>query len=100
MVYNHLILFEFDELKSQKNKEKHGIDFIEAQLIWKAPYLEVPLINEGEKRWLIVGMIEDIHWSAIITRRNSSIRLISVRRSRNEEKILFKKISQKENHEH
>jgi uncharacterized DUF497 family protein len=100
MVYNYLVSFEFDEAKSQKNKEKHGIDFIEAQLIWNAPYLEVPLINEGEERWLIIGMIGFIHWSAIITRRNTHLRIISVRRSRDEEKNLLKKISQKENHEH
>ena len=27
--------FEFDRLKSGRNKEKHGIDFVEAQLIWE-----------------------------------------------------------------
>jgi hypothetical protein len=26
--------FEFDEAKSQGNKAKHGIDFIEAQALW------------------------------------------------------------------
>jgi uncharacterized protein len=31
----HTILkFEFDMQKSQSNKEKHGIDFIEAQALW------------------------------------------------------------------
>ncbi|CAN5602800.1 hypothetical protein BH24ACT21_BH24ACT21_01120 [soil metagenome] len=26
--------FEFDEAKSQTNKTKHGIDFVEAQALW------------------------------------------------------------------
>ena len=27
--------FEYDEQKSQINKEKHGIDFVEAQKLWQ-----------------------------------------------------------------
>jgi uncharacterized protein len=30
--------FEFDRKKSRRNKEKHGIDFIEAQSLWIDPY--------------------------------------------------------------
>ena len=26
--------FEFDEHKSRSNKAKHGIDFVDAQLLW------------------------------------------------------------------
>ena len=100
MVYNHPVRFEFNEIKSHSNKSKHGIDFVEAQLIWNSPYLEVPLFTEGEPRWLIIGKIGLVNWSAIITRRDSKIRIISVRRSRDEEKILLAKINQKKNHEH
>ncbi len=32
-----------------------------------------------------IGMIEQKHWSAIITYRDDKIRIISVRRSRDEE---------------
>jgi hypothetical protein len=31
--------FEFDEAKSQANLNKHGIDFVAAQGLWKDPYL-------------------------------------------------------------
>lgn len=27
-------MFEFDDTKSQSNKSKHGIDFVEAQALW------------------------------------------------------------------
>lgn len=32
-------MFEFDEAKSKSDKDKHGIDFLEAQALWDDPYL-------------------------------------------------------------
>ena len=82
--------FEFDEQKNLSNKEKHGIDFIEAQALWNDPeLLEIPLKSEDEPRVLMVGRISGKHWSAIITYRQTRVRIISVRRSRNEEKELY-----------
>ncbi len=82
--------FEFDEKKSTKNKEKHGIDFIEAQLIWEDfDRIEIPARTEDEPRYLVVGRIGEKCWSAIITYRNENVRIISVRRSRNEEIALY-----------
>ena len=70
--------FEFDEIKSQSNKEKHGIDFVEAQELWEAPErLEIPARTEDEPRYLVIGKIGDKHWSAVITYRNEKIRMIS-----------------------
>lgn len=78
--------FEFDENKSLSNVEKHGIDFHEAQVLWEDPdLLEIPAKTTDEPRFLIIGKIKDRHWSAVITYRNSTIRIISVRRSRKEE---------------
>jgi uncharacterized protein len=82
--------FEFDEAKSQSNKAKHGIDFVEAQILWLDPDLiEVPAITTDEPRFLVIGRILDRHWSAVITYRDENIRLISVRRSRAEEVKLY-----------
>ena len=78
--------FEFDKRKSQLNKKKHGIDFIEAQALWNDPdRIEIPANTTDEDRFLIIGKISDKCWSAIITYRNGKIRIISVRRSRKEE---------------
>jgi uncharacterized protein len=78
--------FEFDSGKSTKNKEKHGIDFIEAQALWDDPdLLEIPARTMDEPRFLIVGKIKNKHWSGVITYREENIRIISVRRSRNVE---------------
>lgn len=82
--------FEFDERKSRSNKEKHGIDFVEAQALWEdAELLEVPLKSEDEPRVLFIGRIGGSHWSAIATHRQEKIRIISVRRSRDTEKETY-----------
>jgi len=82
--------FEYDPQKSAANLEKHGIDFDEAQILWGDPdLLEIPAKTVDEPRWLIVGKIDGEHWSAVITYRQETIRLISVRRSRQEEIELY-----------
>lgn len=82
--------FEFDEEKSTANKQKHGIDFVEAQQIWDDPdVLEIPARIKDEPRFLVIGRRQDRHWSAVITYRKEKIRIISVRRSRPEEVKLY-----------
>ena len=83
-------VFEFDIVKSESNRDKHGIDFEEAQQLWgDTMLLEISAKTEGEPRFLVIGQILDKHWSAVITYRGTSIRLISVRRSRTEEVALY-----------
>ena len=75
--------FEFDEGKSRTNKHKHGIDFSEAQDIWlDGNLLRMAARSGPEARFVFVGMLNGMHWSAIATYRGETIRLISVRRSR------------------
>lgn len=82
--------FEFDDAKSFANLEKHGIDFNAAKNLWKDPYLlEVQAKFMDEERFLIVGRIDEKHWSAIVTYRGRRVRLISVRRSRKKEVELY-----------
>jgi len=78
--------FEFDSSKSQRNRRKHGIDFDEAQSLWDdEDRLEIPAKTLDELRFLVVGKINNKYWSAVITYRGENIRIISVRRSRDEE---------------
>ena len=87
--------FEYDPAKSDENKRKHGIDFEEAQALWDDPALvEIPARVSDEPRWLLIGRINlesvgEKLWSAFITRRGESVRLISVRRSRDKEAALY-----------
>ena len=85
-----MITFEFDATKSESNRIKHGIDFVEAQGLWNDPMLlEIPAKTEDEPRYLVIGLIGGKHWSAVMTYRGSNIRLISVRRARLEEVALY-----------
>ena len=82
--------FEFDVKKSQMNKKKHGIDFIEAQALWDDPDLiEIPARVVDEPRFLVIGQISDKHWSGVITYRDDKVRFISVRRSREKEREIY-----------
>ena len=60
--------FGYDERKSQSNLKKHGIDFVEAQALWDDPYLvEIPARTTDEVRFLVIGKIQEKHWSAVVT---------------------------------
>jgi uncharacterized protein len=48
------ILFEYDPAKSATNKEKHGIDFKEAQALWEDTNLvQIEARTTDEPRWLV-----------------------------------------------
>lgn len=82
--------FEYDQNKSVSNLEKHGIDFEQAKQLWEDDQrAEVAVAYEGEERHAVFGMIEDKHWTAIITYRREAIRIISVRRSRKAEEAIY-----------
>ncbi|MEI7678860.1 MAG: BrnT family toxin [Betaproteobacteria bacterium] len=85
-----MISFEFDPAKSETNRTKHGIDFVEAQDLWRDPMLlEIPVRTDDEPRYLMIGLIDRKHWSAVITYRGTNVRLISVRRARTEEVEIY-----------
>jgi len=82
--------FEYDPAKSATNKKKHGIDFLETQRLWEdINLLEIPAKTTDEVRFLVIGKITRKYWSAVITYRDDIIRIISVRRSRDEEIDLY-----------
>jgi len=82
--------FEFDPRKSAANKRKHGIDFVEAQALWDdEDLIEIPACTADEARFLVIGMIANKQWSGVITYRDDNIRIISVRRSRKEEVVIY-----------
>jgi len=86
--------FEYDKTKSSINKSKHRIDFQEAQKLWEDPYaFEIPSSqSDDEARFLVLGKIDSKNYTAIITYRDTNIRIISVRRSREKESKLYESI--------
>lgn len=90
--------FEWDPPKSIANKEKHGIDFETAKRPWSdESRVEIYASHPVEDRWILIGKIDDILWTAIYTLRGIAIRIISVRRSRGKEVDLYEeKVIRKE----
>lgn len=82
--------FEFDPKKSTANKGKHGIDFHEAQALWKdSGRVEISVNVEDEPRSLFVGMIGGKLWVVIVTYRGEKIRIISARRASDKERTWY-----------
>ena len=79
--------FEYDDNKSKINKEKHGIDFVEAQNLWQNEnVLIVPAnIVDDEVRYALILIFKSKCYTAIFTFRNEIYRIISVRRCRKNE---------------
>ena len=85
-----LCLLKITRRRARANDEKHGIDFEEAQALWTdLDRLEIPAKTLDEPRYLVIGKISGKYWSAVITYRGENIRIISVRRSRDEEIELY-----------
>ncbi len=51
--------FEFDPGKSATNKTKHGIDFVEAQALWKDHVAQIPAnVVNRQVRYANLGVIK------------------------------------------
>ena len=83
--------FEYDKNKSSSNKKKHGVDFVEAQDLWIDPLaIEIQARVVGnEERFVLIGLYNGCIWTAAFTYRDGCIRIISVRRARNDEKEVY-----------
>ena len=84
------MIFEFDPDKSKSNKEKHGIDFAEAQKLWDdSRATGFPGRSDDEPRFALIAELDSKLWVAFYTVREERIRIISVRRAREGEKVLY-----------
>ena len=84
--------FEYNPMKSRSNAEKLGIDFEEATQLWNDPGLIIlPSRYPDEVRYLAIGSAFGRHWTAVFTERGETVRLISVRRARDEERSLYER---------
>ena len=82
--------YEWDENKSRLNKEKHGIDFNAATNLWNdKDRIEIQTTFPDEDRSILIAKIENKLWAVIYTKRNDVIRIISVRRARKKETMLY-----------
>ena len=82
--------FDFDNRKSETNRAKHEINFVDAQILWEDPdVVEIPARTEDEPRFMVIGRIGDRIWAGIITYRGDTVRIISVRPARRKEIAIY-----------
>ena len=84
------MIFEWDDDKNHSNQTKHGIDFDTAKVLWDdASRVEIQSPYPLESRSILIGKIDRKLWTAIFTKRESAVRIISVRRARKQEAELY-----------
>ena len=71
--------FEWDETKRHQNHDKHGVDLLEAALIFEGQTLTRvdDRRDYGEVRYISLGLVDDVPYVVIHTQRNGNTRLIS-----------------------
>jgi uncharacterized DUF497 family protein len=79
--------FEWSEAKRIAVPEARGLDFIDAEILFDGrPLYTVASARVAEERWLSVGELNGRLVAVVWTQRRDCIRIITMRRARNEEK--------------
>jgi len=78
--------FEWDDNKRVSDLDKHGIDFVDAELVFDGrSVVSVPSPYPDEVRSLTTGFVEGRLITVVWTQREDAIRFISARRARDGE---------------
>lgn len=75
--------FEWDERKNRSNRRKHGLDFADAEEMFRGPVLVDPDLREdyGERRWVGLGSLRGRTLYVVFTESDAeTIRVISLRK--------------------
>ncbi len=76
--------FEWDEEKNAANIENHGVDFLDAALIFESPMIEAidDRVDYGELRFIALGLSGEAILHVVYTwRAENIIRIISARKA-------------------
>jgi uncharacterized DUF497 family protein len=82
----NLVLFEWDDDKRLSNLAKHRLDFQRATELFDGRLVvEAKTDHPFEVRFKTTGLLDGVFVTAVWTRRDNAIRLISVRRAHDDE---------------
>lgn len=86
-------MYEWDEEKNKKNREKHGVDFEDAQYVFSGETISFDddRFDYGEERWITMGLLNSRIMVVTWTRRSEKIRVISMRKANDREQEIYKK---------
>jgi len=88
-------MFAWDETKRRANLKKQGIDFVDAEKIFRGATFTAEDTREdyGEQRFLTLGLLDDQVVSVTHTERGNDIRIISIRKAtKHEARYYFSQI--------
>jgi uncharacterized DUF497 family protein len=92
-LYTRAMEFEWDEAKRLINLAKHGIDFLRARVLFDGrPTWTKRSDFPNEERWLTCGLVDQRFMTVVWTPRGTKVRLVSARRSRDEEKREYRQL--------
>ena len=81
--------YEWDARKRLQNIERHGIDFEDVTRVFEGPILTVQSDRGNEKRYVALGILDDIEIAVVYTIRSHACRIISARRARQNERKAY-----------
>jgi uncharacterized DUF497 family protein len=83
--------FEWDDAKAARNREKHGIAFEQAVLVWEDPdLLTLTAAARPELRWMALGLTAGQLLAVVFSQPNAdTIRLISARPASRKERAHY-----------
>lgn len=88
-------MFTWDDAKRRDNLRKHGIDFVDAERVFRGFTLTAEDDREdyGEQRFLTLGLLADQVVSVAHTEQGDRIRIISIRKAtRHEARFYFSQV--------
>lgn len=85
------MVYEWDEIKRESNREKHGVDFSEVyDFDWETA-LVIPDTRSdyGEPRYRAMGFIGSRLYALAFTPRSGTVRIVSIRKANPREVKFF-----------
>jgi uncharacterized DUF497 family protein len=87
--FERIRAIEWDEAKAASNRRKHGIDFDDAVEVFYGPCLLLRSDRDMEERWLAIGESEERTVAVAFTWRGDTLRIISARHARRNERRTY-----------
>jgi len=85
--------FEWDEKKRLENIAAPGLDFLDAELFFDAPYVTKSTRSGNDReRWLATGTMNGAYVTTVFTPRGEVARIISMRSAQREERRRYREV--------
>ena len=84
-------IVEWDDKKAAINKQKHGVEFEDAALVFADENrleLHDDKHSQDEDRWQVIGMVDDVLF-VVYTERGEAVRLIMAREASPKERSVY-----------